>query len=503
MPRIDVSEAYNSNVAGSSGFGGRGHRDDFVTYLTPSVSVTADTPRLQGSLFYAPTVQLYAYNGNQDSVGHNLTSSATLTVLADGLFINANAYAAVQPRFGGVSSGYFGGFGGGAANLSRDQQTQTASFSVEPYAVHRFGDVGTAKVGYTYTKSYNNGYGTSFGNSGFVPNGAAFEGFPQQNLPVSNGNSDLSTNRETGQFTTGEILGRLRSVTLLSASQYSGSGVDTGAYENFFTNQLGYAITHRITAFAEGGYEDIRYNTFPVTKIDDAIWSVGAQVTPDPDSSVTVGYGHKYGFNSAFANGSYAVTQRTRLTAVYQTGLGTALQGIQDVIGNSALDAFGNPVDATTGAPSFVSSGQLGVTGNNALYRLRQFTVTGSTFFERDTYSLSLTGTDENLVGTALGTNAFNGGPIASSQSSYSAIATWRHDLTPDLSSAFSLTYGRARQSGQSTSDQTFGADVLLSQVLTETLSGYARYTFYDRSSDVPGLGYTQNVLLIGLSKSF
>jgi hypothetical protein len=511
--RLDVSEAYESNIFGGLGVGGSGasgggHTDDFITYVTPSITASADTPRLQANVFYAPTIQRYAYNTDQNFVGQNANGSATLTVFGDLLYVNASAFAAVQPRFGGTSTGTFGGFGAGAANLSREQQSQVYSYTVEPYAVRRFGDLGTAKVAYSYTQSYSNDAGTysgspTFSSQSLANGGGAFVAPVERGLLADTANSNLTTSREVGQFTSGEVLGRLRSVTLLSASQYGGGGVDTGAYENYFTEQLGYAVTRRITVFGEAGYEDILYDTLPVTRVQDAIWSLGVQLTPNPDSTIIVGYGHKFGFDSVFANGSYALTARTRLTGVYSTGLGTALQGIQNTIGNSSLDPFGNPIDYSTGAPTFLSSGQVGTTGNNSLYRIRQFTLTGATVLERDTYSVSFTGTDQSLVGVAAGAAVFQGASLATSQSSYSVIASWRHDLSPDLTSAVSLTYGRTRQSGETSSDDTYGADVVLNQALSQTLSAYVRYSFFDRVSNVPGFAYTDNIIRIGLSKTF
>ena len=495
-PRIDLSEAYNTDANG--GFGGNGggrQRADFITYFTPSISATADTPRLQGSLFYAPTVQIYARQGNEDSVGQNLNAQGVLTVVPDLFYVSAQGFAAVEPRFGATASGTFGGFGSGANNLPSQQQTQVTTFSVEPYALHRFGDVGTLKVGYDFVQSNNSD------NGSFNPIGPGNGPNTQSALLANTGNADVTTNSEIGQFTSGNILGRVRSVTLVSLSQYSGSGVDRNAFENFYTEEVGYALTHRIAVFGEGGYEQIRYATVPTTRIDDAVWSVGTRLTPNPDSTIIVGYGHKFGFDSVFANGVYEITPRTRISGIYSTSLGTALQGVQDLVTNGALDAYGNPVDENTGAPTYVSSGQLGTSGNNSLYRIARFDGSITTDRDNDSFSLSFDAITERLVGTAA--NSTLSAQQLGSQRSYSGIGSWRRTISENLSATASVTYGVTRQSGQTTNDQTVGFDLVANRTISETLSAYARYTYYQRLSDVVGQGYTQNIIQVGISKTF
>ncbi len=49
----------------------------------------------------------------------------------------------------------------------------------------------------------------------------------------------------------------------------------------------------------------IVYNTTGGLNVNDLTWSVGTTLTPDPDTSLTVSYGHLNGYNSLSVNGHY------------------------------------------------------------------------------------------------------------------------------------------------------------------------------------------------------
>ncbi len=492
LPRIDVSEAFNDNIFQTT----RDRQSDFTTYVTPSVVVIGDTPAIQTRIFYAPTGIVYADHSSQDLIGQNLNADATITIVPETFFVSLRGFAAIQPTFGGLPGVGGTGFGlqpGVGLNqnnggfLTRDTANQTESFSVAPYVVHRFGTAGTLKGGVSY----------SYSDTSPVSGTPVFPG-----LGANSGTSgSLSTYNEVLQFTSGEDFGRFRDVALATGTQYEGSGVTRGAYQYIATNQLGYAITHEILVFGEVGIEDIRFNGTPETKITDAVWAVGGQWTPDPDSSVTVGYGHKYGFDSALLNASYAVTARTRVFAQYQTGLGTDLTQLQSFALNSDVDLFGNSVDPTTGAPLFLVNNTLGASGNNTLYRNKTLSGTAVMSLDRDTLSLQLLYQDRQSIAS---TNLSG----SESSSGFSAIVGWQHQINEDLSTNAYATYGR--QNGQQVVfglggeiEDTYSAQASVRYNFTPTLSGIAQYTFVDRISNFPGRSFTQNVFLLGLSKQF
>jgi uncharacterized protein (PEP-CTERM system associated) len=120
---------------------------------------------------------------------------------------------------------------------------------------------------------------------------------------------------------------------------------------------------------------------------------------------------------------------------------------------------------------------------------------------DRDQITLQVSWQDRQIVAT---TNRFG----ASSSSGFSGLVGWQHQLNPDTFGSVYLSYGRQNGNqffaglGNEVED-TYAAQVAVRHNFTETLSGIAQYTFTDRVANIPGLSFTQNVFLLGLSKQF
>jgi uncharacterized protein (PEP-CTERM system associated) len=502
-PSVNITEAFNDNIFQSSNH----HKSDFITYITPELSIRTETPRLQASLDYAPTASIYASHGGEDSVAQNLNLYGLATLVDDALFLDVRGFAGVSPKNGnvpigsnGLGAASIGGFGGSSANgtafLSRNNQTQTYSFSVSPYFVHRFGDAGTLTIADRVSQSVYSNLGSS---SNLLP------------VQGSQTNSNLFTNEALLQFITGSALGRFKNVTIADATQFSGNGVTSGAHQNVVTNRLGYAVTHAVSVFGEVGYEDIGYpHAFPPVKIEDDVWAVGTTLTPDPDSTITVGYGHRYGFNSAFLNAFYMITPRTQLFATYQTGLGTDLQEVQSLVAASGVDQFGNVVDSQTGAPLFIGNSAIGVQGNGTLNETKTFTAGATTALDRDTISLAVSASDYKAVAstTPLGYTSTVLG--STSNRAISGSVSWQHQISEAALTTVYFGYGVQNQPlflavapNQNSNQNFFGASASYRYAFSETLSGIAQYGHYELGSKIPGQSYVQNIVLIGLTKQF
>jgi uncharacterized protein (PEP-CTERM system associated) len=363
--------------------------------------------------------------------------------------------------------------------FGKQNRSQALSFSVTPYAEHRFGTTGTGKLGLTLAQS-------SISNPGA---GDAIPG------TVTSGTQHSLTGELTAQFQTGEDFGRIRDFVLLDARRSEGNGVESGAHSELATNWLGYAVNRAVIPFAELGAEDIFYNTIQHTHIQDAVWELGLVLTPNPDSQLSIGYGHRQGVDGFEARGYYAVSARTRLTFQYTTGLSTDLQQIESQLGLADFDARGNPVNALTGAPLFLGSGVLSV--QNALYQTRSLSITASTTLTRDEIALSLQHQSETVVGTAVA-----GAGV--SQSGTTASATWTHAVSErtrvGLSGSYTLT---SFQTSPSRNESMVGGSAGITYLLSETLSSVARYTIYERASNYPGRSFAENIVLVGVTKRF
>ncbi len=250
--------------------------------------------------------------------------------MPDTLFLDARGYVSTAATNGGFAPG-------NTVLLNRNQRSTVTSFTVSPYAVHRFGDIGTGEIGATLGTTSTSGGQTS--GNGFNAFGAPIQGNP---------NGNTQSIEETAQFTTGAILPRVQDRTLFDASQQTGNVSTQRSTQFLATNRVEYALNRQIALIGELGYENLRFEGIPPLRISDMVWHVGARWDPNPDSSITVTYGHQNGFNSAFVSGRYALTARTTLYATYATGLLTDQQQIQNNLDLAAIDPYGNLVNSET-----------------------------------------------------------------------------------------------------------------------------------------------------------
>ena len=478
-------------------------RADAFTTVSPALGVSGDTSRLKVNLSYAPIATLYAQTPSQNRFDHYGNGAALATLVPEAVFLDLRGTVTQQSRTGG----YYGQTTTLAAN--RNDQVQSATFSVTPYAEHRFGGLGTARLGYSLARTVQSGYGSQddFNNT--------------QALLFNNGfgaTGNLTTQRERASFVTGENLGRVNDIVVLEAVQYNGGGAYRGAHRNQVTNDVGYAITRTITALAGFGYQDLRFSGVPGVRLREPTWRVGGRFTPNPDSSITVTYGRRDGFNAAAVDGAYSPTARTRVFVRYATGLTTDAEEQQNLLATTNVGPTGLLVDSVTGAPVSSSSGAFGT--QSGLYRLRRFSITGLLLLNRDSVSVSLAQDNRQSVNTVLpGGIGATAAPVTTSNSGVFGTLSWEHELTPAMTGSASFSYGVDDNgalvgTGASGSQRTVQTSLALNYAFTETLAGSARYLFTDRSGGAGqaggpfgygrvGQNLTENLLLVGLRKSF
>jgi hypothetical protein len=158
VPSLGVEEFYTDNVLQSP----TDRRWDLVTVVTPGISVNGDEPNAQVNFNYAPQLRLDARTPSQNGVIQQLSGNGQFTIVPDAFYIDARAFAGGAPiasGFGGLgtsltpSLGLGGVSGPATTGLSKQNTAQTTTVSITPYWLHRFGDIGTAKIGYELNES--------------------------------------------------------------------------------------------------------------------------------------------------------------------------------------------------------------------------------------------------------------------------------------------------------------------------------------------------------------
>jgi len=501
----------------------RNQQSDIFALISPSVVIDGQTSRLKLNLSYSPQAYFYARTGSQTRVDQTGAGVALISIVPGSVFLDLRGSISEQSRTGGLGTSL--GTSGGNTALNRQDQVQSITVSVTPYAEQRFGGWGTGRIGYSFLRTLQDGRNNQTNYGQFGSQSALQQAFNTSGLGSQGITGNLTTQRERASFVTGENLGRFNVTTAAEAVQYSGAGAYHNAHRNLLSLDVGYAISRTVTLVAGTGYQDLRYSGTPGYRVNAPIWNVGVRLTPEPDSTITVGYGRKDGANSLYLNAATAPTARTRVYARYSQGLSTDAEGQQDLLQSTTIGSTGLLTDTATGAPVGSTSAQFGT--QNGLYRLRSFSLSSTLLLNRDSFSVSVSNEDRtNISAVTFGPGVNNGLlpvlPAGSSSNGTFGTLSWQHELTPVMTFSAGGTYGITNYSnlgGTSGNGSTGGngstrqtslqAQAALSYQFTETLSGSVRYLYTERNSNQPQTLFgtqgnlVQNTLLAGLRKSF
>ena len=482
--QLGLSEEYTDNaglaVGGLGGGLGGSAGPDFITEVSPAVTVQRETQRLTVNLAYAPIGLAYANDGSLSQVEQS-GSGDVLAVLYPGWgYLDLRGSIGEQAVYGSVSPFE-------TVAVAKSDRETNASVSVTPYLAHRFGTLGTAQlgIGYTYSDTAAPEANQFYGPAGFSPYGSGY----------------LGTERAYGNFTTGEDLGRIQDRPGFDVSLYDGSGSLRGAHRDLFTDDASYALTRRFALLGELGYEDLDY---PVAGVAYAgpIGYGGVRYAPRKDSTLVVEYRYQDGYGAAFAKGSFQVSPRIRLYGGYSEGITTFQQDQQSQLLAGTEDVGGVPDTAALAVP--LPSGTSSFGGNQQVSLLRRLDINAVYMLSRDTVTASLQ--DERL--SPLGRRL----PAPYSQAPSSALfATlgWTHQLGPKWTFESSLQFGTSRLSvGGNASADTVAVSLGIDRKFTASLSGYARFQgTYSLSSYGGTAGSAgqqdQDAVVVGVLKRF
>lgn len=445
-------------------------RSDTFLDITPAIVIDGSTARIRATVSYAPSARLYATYTDQNNVAQIGSGQVLAELVPGALFLDMRGYAGLGTASGGFVPGT-------AQNAQRSNQVQYYNFIASPYYLHRFGSLATVQVGYEFQ------YFSQDGDQQFSP-GSTQPFFNDQNYVANRGYAVVRS---------GEDLGRLALQARVDGTAFNGSGVYDGAHVFVTSLETRYAILPTVAVLLEGGYENIEYSGTNPQRIDDAIWSVGARLTPTPESFLIVRYGHRGGFTSPSLDAGIQLGGYTRLTASYAERLGTSGTLAQDLLSTTTLDAQGNPVDSQSGAPIVYANPFFAST--SGLFRIKTGSVALTVSWPRDYITLFAYYQDQDPVSASPGTQ------IQKSSGYYGGVA-WTHELAPGTTMTASVQVGRTEY-GDSPATDAFSATVALSHRIGPRLSGIVQVFYDNRSSNQPNGNYGQTTILAGLSQSF
>ncbi len=300
-PIFGTSETYSDNVNAAPAGQEKG---DFVTTLSPGVSLVGRTARATLSANYVLEDYVYAENSNQSNLTQYLNSSLKTELVPRTFYVDAFASMAptVQNNLGRITLNNFTNYGGNNAD--------SMNYGVTPRLVHQFGNFATLNASTTFSESSIN---NQTGN--------------QQNLAGSGSNNNvnvsLASGRQFARFTW--------SLDYSAQSYNSGNSVLPGTFQSANQTQstieqtmlnLGYQATRHLRLIGSIGYENDQYQVNQGQQQNGQTWSAGATYSLSPRTSLTGTYGHRpfgatknfnftHRFHRLSVNGSYQESLQT------------------------------------------------------------------------------------------------------------------------------------------------------------------------------------------------
>jgi hypothetical protein len=455
------------------------------TNLAPGVSISADTPRLQGVLTGNLNTALYIPTSDLNQVYGSLYANGFGTIVPDALFINANALvtqSSNQPGFGFQN----------LSQVTPNQQTQVYSANVSPFLRKSFDGLVDSELRYTF------GWTNFGGNTTVAPS-------PLAN--TSNLSSGIS-NEGTFIAATGQNFSRTLARLTIDASDFNSNSTNQNSQFNAF-NDLEYRITPQIAALARAGYQNIQYPFSPAATFTGPTWLIGGAIGTyaiggygsSGPGYLALQYGRQQGVYGFTGSAQYNITPTMLFTASLVQGVSGQAQYLQNTLATSSLDPFGSIVDAYTGLPTAFYNPGLGLTNNVYRQHLLNFGLTET--IQRDRYSLYGSVSNQQSLTP----------PITAPTKSYGMNLGWYRDIKPDLNGYASLGYYNSSNVITTTSGTPIGsqnnvtASLGVNYSFARNLTGSILYNFSYQTNSATAAARNNSVvvnwLTFQLSKSF
>ncbi|QBE63597.1 TIGR03016 family PEP-CTERM system-associated outer membrane protein [Pseudoduganella lutea] len=270
-PSVEMRETWSDNPEMRSD---DQKRSQFITAVSPGVSISNDTPRLQVAASYQ--LNAFAYSDERvtgsDRFNSTLSATAKGNLIHEFLYFDASAGIAQAPvsAFGPVSNSPY----------SDTNRSEVRSYRISPFMVHRFGTFASTQLRYSHdlVDSDLGGFGRSTSDviDLSINSGMAFKTLGW----------GLQLNRENLE-----------------------DGIAPKSINSSALASLRYSLNRQFSLTATGGYDKFDYEGMGEgTK--GASWSLGFNFEPSTRTSLRASAGRRYYGNSYFL----AATHRSRNT---------------------------------------------------------------------------------------------------------------------------------------------------------------------------------------------
>lgn len=448
VPHITLDEIYTDNVRlAPSGF----EDDDFITVVTPGISIRNLTNRFSWALDYSLQNIFYADNSDEDVSLHLLNIDTLSELINDHLFLNFKLDHSPRNR-SNIGSVAFDNF-----SITGDR-TDVATYSVNPYWLQRIGNYAELEIGFNRNEVI----------SGSRVNSSSAQGY--------------NVNLLSGPYFT----------RLLWDIAYEEDKIDyedAGRDITFRTirGQARYLLTRQFALIGALGYDKNEFESLE-NDISGVLWNVGAAWTPSRRTQVEGTIGERF-FGTDIAMNVTHRTRNTRWSFSYtQTPTTTRAFLFEQQVFN-LFDQFGEPViNPNTGEQATLLV-DIPQQTPEVIIRER-FSAAVQYVLRRNIFNLNAYIEDRDYQ-------------ISSDSEEVSGVnGSWIWEIGPKTRSVLSLArYQNDLRTGFT--DEYIVAQYELIRLLGTSLEASIGARYLNRDSDFGGREYEENRIFLKLYKTF
>ncbi|NNM00600.1 MAG: TIGR03016 family PEP-CTERM system-associated outer membrane protein, partial [Gammaproteobacteria bacterium] len=429
-------------------------RDQFVTRVTPGLSLRGNGARLSSNIDY--NMQAVLRPGDDENrINHQLQGRASATLVREYLFFDARSSVTQQltDARGRISN----------SNISLDgNRADTISYRFSPYARFGLGDYARAELRYNYSDVVNQSGAASDSDANEIRlnlrSGQFFGTFPW-NVTYSRRESTRNTDVEADREVTFERI----------------------------NGRVSYRPGRKFTVFVNFGDED---NSFQSNRGNTGgfTWSVGGRWTPNSRTTLSADWGERFFGNTFNVNASYR-RRRIALQASYQETVRTFNQVAQNFQPIRLVDEFGNEVFDPEDSADFELQ-EDSPTQTDEVFVNK--TLNGSVAYNGRRASVRLSFSDS--------TQNFQQSGESNGQSRIRMNINY--PLSKRLRTGFSVSWqDNSFNDGQS--DTLVRVSPSINYQFSQLLNTRLSYSYNDRSTDDPNRDFTENRVNASLSFRF
>lgn len=266
-PSIDLRETYTDNVRLASD---GNEKSDFITQISPGISVTGTGARLKLNARYTMQNIFYASESDAKSLNHQLNGNATAELWEDIFFVDGKASISQQ------NTSNFGSQALDNTNIT-SSRSNVVTYSISPYIHHHLKNFASTVTRLTHDS---------------VSSDSAMSDSQSDRLQF-----DMTSGRDFGRLGWGLHYYRQK---IDSTSQSGGTSLSNNDSRNYSAD-LSYRLTPQFRLTATAGQQKNSYQSLTGKSSGGTYWNGGFVWTPSQRTSISANAGHQfYGDSYAF-----------------------------------------------------------------------------------------------------------------------------------------------------------------------------------------------------------